>query len=71
MKEVEETVADIKQRIAELEKKEQEIQKDEIEIKHEVEHYDNIVRENTQKIRHWKKEVGVWCNLRQLDSCKM
>lgn len=66
MKEVEDTVAEIKKAIADLEKKEQELQKDEIEIKHEVEHYDNIVRENMQKIRHWKKELGR-LSLHQID----
>ncbi|KAK2144822.1 hypothetical protein LSH36_727g01027 [Paralvinella palmiformis] len=57
MKEVEEAVSEIKQGTAELEKKEQELQKDGIEIKHELEHYDSVVKENTQKIKHWKKEI--------------
>ena len=59
MKEVEEAVSEIKQGTAELEKKEQELQKDGIEIKHELEHYDSVVKENTQKIKHWKKEVSL------------
>ena len=58
MKEVEAAVGEIKEAVADLEKEEQELQKDNIEVRHELDRYENIVKENAQKVKHWKKEVN-------------
>ena len=58
MKEAETALAEIVKEVAKLEEEEGGLQKDNLEVKHELERYEAIIRENTSKIKHWKKEVS-------------
>ena len=58
MKEVEDSVKEVKDELTRLEEEEQTLQKDHIEVKHQLEKCETLVKENQQKIRHWKKEVN-------------
>ena len=58
MQEVEHELNKIKATVAGLEEQEQTMQKENIEVKHELEKYQNIVKENQGRLKYWRKEVG-------------
>ena len=43
--------------LAEFQQKEADTKAKQLEVKHELESYDGTIKENQQRIRHWKKEV--------------
>lgn len=57
MKQVEEELTQLRQQQTQLEEEEQKLEKDNVEVKHELEKYDNIVKDNQAKVKHWNKEV--------------
>ena len=65
MKEAETALNEVKAEVAKLEDEENQLQKDVVDVKHELEKYENIMKTNQQKIKHWKKEVcfRIWCGL--------
>ena len=58
MKGMEETLEGIRGEISKLEKEEETLAKENVEVKHELEKYETVIKENTQKMKYWKKEVG-------------
>ena len=58
MKEVETALAEVNSVVAKLEEEETELRKQHIEVKHKFEKFDAVVKENKDKIKHWKKEVS-------------
>ena len=58
MKEVETALAEVNSVIAKLDEEETELRKQHIEVKHKFEKFDAVVKENKDKIKHWKKEVS-------------
>lgn len=59
MKEAETALNEIRVEVGKLEEEENQLQKDVVDVKHELEKYENLVKTNQQKIKHWKKEVLV------------
>ena len=43
--------------LSKLQQQEAEIKSKQVEVKHELEKWENLVKENQQKGKHWKKEV--------------
>ena len=60
MKAAETALQEVNKELAKLEDDETAIQKDVVDVKNELEKYQNIIKENQQKIKHWKKEVSCW-----------
>ena len=58
MKAAETALQEVNKELAKLEDDETVIQKDVVDVKNELEKYQNIVKENQQKVKHWKKEVS-------------
>lgn len=58
MKEAETALNEIRVEVGKLEEEENQLQKDVVDVKHELEKYENLVKTNQQKIKHWKKEMG-------------
>lgn len=58
MKEAETALNEVKAVVAKLEEDENKLQKDFVDVRHELEKFENIMKTNQQKIKHWKKEVG-------------
>ena len=57
MKAAETALQEVNKELAKLEDEETVLQKDVVDVKNELEKFQNIVKENQQKIKHWKKEV--------------
>ena len=60
MKAAETALQEVNKELAKLEDEETALQKDVVDVKNELEKFQNIVKENQQKIKHWKKEVSCW-----------
>ena len=60
--EVEASLEGIRAEIGELEEEEGAIKRDQLEVRMQLEKFDNILKENKAKLRHWRKEVsqGLW-----------
>ncbi|XP_038051306.1 structural maintenance of chromosomes protein 4-like [Patiria miniata] len=58
MKDMEGQLEKSKVELEKLQQQESEIKKRQVEVKHELEKYDSLVKENQQKGKHWKKELG-------------
>ncbi|XP_041483020.1 structural maintenance of chromosomes protein 4-like [Lytechinus variegatus] len=58
LKEMEGTLEESKVSLAEFQQKEADTKAKQLEVKHELESYDGTIKENQQRIRHWKKELG-------------
>lgn len=58
MKEAETALNEVKAIVAKLEEDENKLQKDFVDVRHELEKFENIMKTNQQKIKHWKKEIG-------------
>ncbi|XP_030837819.1 structural maintenance of chromosomes protein 4 isoform X1 [Strongylocentrotus purpuratus] len=58
LKEMEGTLEESKASLAEFQQKEADTKAKQLEVKHELESYDGTIKENQQRIRHWKKELG-------------
>eukprot|EP00794_Sanderia_malayensis_P011500 gene11500-12695_t len=41
-----------------FEKQESELKEKEVDLKHDVQKFDNIMKENNSKLKHWKAEIG-------------
>ena len=57
MKAAETALNDVNKELAKLEEDENSIQKDVVDVKNELDKFQNIIKENQTKIKHWKKEV--------------
>ena len=57
MKEGQAILEEKKEEMSKLEAEEAQLQKKQIDVKHDVEKYENLVKENQAKSKHWKKEV--------------
>lgn len=57
LKEMEQVLKKSVEEYAAVEAKEQALRTKEVDIKHEVEQFEGILKENQQKVKHWKKEV--------------
>ena len=57
IKEAEVELKGVQAEMAKIEDEEKNMQKGQIEIKHELEKYETVVKDNSLKIKHWKKEV--------------
>ena len=57
IKKVEVELKEVQAAMAEIESADKSLQKEQIELKHEHEKYDTVVKDNSQKMKHWKKEV--------------
>ena len=44
--------------LARMQQQEADTKAKQLEVKHELESHDNTIKENQQRIRHWKKEVS-------------
>ena len=58
MKEVGTSVEEIKVEVGKFEEQEQALSKQQIEVRHDMEKYETVVKENQDKVKYWKKEVG-------------
>ena len=59
MKEGQAILEEKKEEMSKLEAEEAQLQKKQIDVKHDVEKYENLVKDNQAKSKHWKKEVCV------------
>jgi predicted nucleic acid-binding Zn-ribbon protein len=59
MKDAETVLNEMKREVARLEEEENKLQKEVVDVKHELEKFENIMKTNQQKIKHWKKEVCI------------
>ena len=59
MKDAETALNEMKREVTRLEEEENKLQKEVVDIKHELEKFENIMKTNQQKIKHWKKEVCI------------
>ena len=60
--EVEASLEGIKAEIGQLEEEEGAIQKDQLEVRMQLEKFENILKENKAKLKHWRKEVRHLCS---------
>lgn len=51
----------VKEEIAQIEEKETCMSKDRLELQHKIEKYEDVVKTNLVKIKHWKKQVRDFC----------
>ena len=58
MKAAETSLNEVNKELAKLEDDENDIQKEVVDVKNELEKFQNIIKENQTKIKHWKKEVS-------------
>ena len=58
MKAAETALHDVNKDLAQLEEDENGIQKEVVDVKNELDKFQNIIKENQTKIKHWKKEVS-------------
>ena len=47
----------VKEQIAQIEEKETSMSKQSLELQHKIEKYEDVVKTNQVKIKHWKKQV--------------
>ncbi len=48
----------VQEEYKEFEKQDIELKEKEMDLKHDVQKFDNIVKENASKLKHWKSEVS-------------
>ena len=60
-KEVDKEKHELYAHIEKLEEEENVLKKQQIDITNELDKYENVIKENQQRIKHWKKEVISRC----------
>lgn len=53
----EKVLADLKEKLGEIEKQETALSKENIDLQHKLEKYEDVVKTNQVKMKHWKKQV--------------
>ena len=57
MKEMQKKLEEVKLAFEATDKEEGELRSKEIDVKHELQKFENTLKENNNKIRHWKEKV--------------
>merc|ERR1719447_2420106 len=57
LKEIRETIAKLKKEAEEISKQETELKSSRIEVDQKLQKYDEIIKENTKKVKYWKNDV--------------
>eukprot|EP00794_Sanderia_malayensis_P006418 gene6418-7150_t len=58
MQTAEEELKKVQEECKVFEKQESELKEKEVDLKHDVQKFDNIMKENNSKLKHWKAEIG-------------
>nr|XP_006820054.1 PREDICTED: structural maintenance of chromosomes protein 4-like [Saccoglossus kowalevskii] len=58
LKEIENVLEESKEELGQLQTKQNDLKKQHLEVQHSLEKWLNLVKENQQKIKHWKKETS-------------